>query len=198
MSQVDTSTTLAGSADDAAATLALKAARTQRRNQPQYLVLLGVLALVATSVWTVVNWTNSRGAAERAEAARSQAQRAMEAVAKLEKFAAANQGGANLAVAPANIRSTIESAGSRAGLSTPVGVGSQSTSRAGDDEWNQVRYAYTLRDESLAAMLRWVEIVKQDVPDLEVSAVSIVPEANEWRMTVTYVRFERKAEGSTT
>jgi hypothetical protein len=77
-------------------------------------------------------------------------------------------------------------------------VGSQSTSRTSDEKWNQVRYAYTLRDESLAAMLRWVEIVKQDVPDLEVSAVSIVPEANEWRMTVTYVRFERKAEGSTT
>lgn len=197
MSQVDTSTTLAGSADDAAATLALKAARTQRRNQPQFLVLLGVLALVAASVWTAVKWADSRDAADRAEAARSQAQRAMEAVRKLEAFAAANQGSANLAVAPANIRSTIESAGSRAGLSKPVGVGSQSTSRA-DDEWNQVRYAYTLRDESLAAMLRWVEIVKQDVPDLEVSAVSIVPEANEWRMTVTYVRFERKPEGSTT
>lgn len=198
MSQVDTSSALPGSADDAAATLALTAARTQRRNQPQYLVLLGVLVLVGVSVWSVVKWTASRDAAERADAARVQAERAMEAVAKLQAYAAANQGNANLAVAPANIRSTIESAGSRAGLSKPVGVGSQSTSRTNDDKWNQVRYAYTLRDESLAAMLRWVEIVKQDVPDLEVSAVSIVPEANEWRMTVTYVRFERKAEGSTT
>jgi hypothetical protein len=197
MTQVDTSSENALNADDAAASLALTAARTQRRNQPQFLVLLGVLALVGAAVWTTVKWSASRAAADRADAARSQAQRAMEAVAKLQAYGAASQN-AGPAVAPANIRSTIESAGTRAGLSKAVGVGSQSTSRTGDDKWNQVKYAYTLRDESLAAMLRWVEIVKQDVPDLEVSAMTVVPEANEWRLTVTYVRFERKAEGSAT
>ncbi|HLP86177.1 MAG TPA: hypothetical protein VK157_17625 [Phycisphaerales bacterium] len=197
MSQVDTSASTLPGADDAAAALSLAAARTQRRNQPQYLVLLGVLALVGVGVWTAVKWAGAMEARDTAEAARGQAQKAMEAVAKLQAYAAAAQAGP-ATVAPANIRSTIESAGQRAGLKKPVGVGSQSTQRTSDEKWNQVRYAYTLRDESLAALLNWVEIVKQDIADIEVSAVSIVPEANEWRLTVTFVRFERKAEGSAT
>jgi hypothetical protein len=201
MSQMDTSSSNAmrgaESADDAAAALSLAAARTQRRNQPQILVILGVLVLVGAGVWTFVKWSGASEANEKADTARGQARQAMEAVAKLQAFSAASANTA-AAVAPANIRSTIETAGTRAGLKKAVGVGSQNTTRTSDEKWMQVRYAYTLREESLESLLRWIEIVKQDISDVEVLAVSIVPEASEWRMTVTFVRFERKAEGSAT
>jgi len=59
----------------------------------------------------------------------------------------------------------------------------------------QVFLDYNVADESLPAMLSWIERSMADVPGLELFKIVMSPEQHKWRMKVTFSRWE-KMEGA--
>ena len=76
-----------------------------------------------------------------------------------------------------------------------VPIGSRTVNPDRNIGWNQVRYSYNIKDESLDSLLRWAQFVQDDVPSLEVYSVTLRPEATEWSLTIVFSRWE-KPEGS--
>lgn len=55
----------------------------------------------------------------------------------------------------------------------------------------KVTYRYTMRDPSLENLLAWVEGAEREVPGLEVSSIDLTPGPKDWKLEVTFVRWER-------
>jgi hypothetical protein len=182
---------------DEAGELASAAARAQRRNRPMSLVVLGAIALVVGAIIALTGWSAHRDARSRVDRAKDNAEKMLELGATLKAMqdAEAAAGGPRLVESPTNVLSRIEAAGPRAGLKKPVGVGTRSSIPDRATGWSQTRYAYNVKDESLGSLVGWAEQVTKDLPGVEVSSVSIRPEASEWAMTVVFTRWER-TEGS--
>lgn len=187
----------ASAAQDTISDLAVAAARGERRNKPTLLIALSAILLVAGVVFAVVNlfgYTQARAAAEKAKA---------ESTAILEQTALlralideeANGSGVHASDPSTNVLSTIEAAGSRAGLQKAVPLGNRSVTPDRTLGWNLVRYSYNVKDPSLDALLNWSQLVLEDLPSLEVYSVTLRPEATEWSYTIVYSRWE-KPEGS--
>ena len=54
------------------------------------------------------------------------------------------------------------------------------------------KFDYEVRDESLAALMDWMNRAVAAVEGLEVYSVSIKPEAQAWNLRVTFSRWERE------
>lgn len=184
-------------AQDTVSMLSVAAARGERRNKPTFVVALGVIALVASVAFAGWSWFNFVAARNAAEQAKTESDVMLEQAAQLQAMIddETNGTGPRAVESGTNTMSKIEAAGTRAGLKKPVPVTSRTVNPDRTIGWNQVRYAYNVKDESLDALLRWAQFVQDDVPSLEVYSVTLRPEATEWSLTIVFSRWE-KPEGS--
>lgn len=170
------------------------ASRTERANQPRHLVILGVVALFACLLALLVTWGSYRNAREAMERQRNTARNVVQSAGRLKALqaaAAASGEGPRLADAPANILGTIESAGAEARLRDAVRAPSIRTAPRTSSNTVRSAYAYDVRDPSLSALIDWIERSTQSVPGLEAYAITVNPEAQQWRVRVTFSRWQR-------
>lgn len=183
---------------EATQSLGIAAARTLRRNRPSFLVTLGAIALMLALAYAVLGWVSYSDARKRAQTAERNASDILLAAARLKQLQDNDASGGSRSPEVASggaVLSRIEGAGTRAGLVRPVPVGSTNRQRDRDVGWDKVNISYNVKDPSLEAILKWMELAIEDVQGLEVSQLTLRPEASEWSMTVVYARWE-KPEGS--
>jgi len=183
-------------AEDARFALAAEGARAERRNRPRHLVLMAGLLLSIAIAFLMTSWSAAAAARERAASARSTAEDALLTAARLQRVMQADAGGGGpRASEPASlVLSSVELAGTKAGLRNPVPPPPPpATSRRQGLGTEQLRWTYAVNDESLPALLAWVEQAAADVPGLEVHALTLTPEPqnNRWGLKVTFARWER-------
>jgi hypothetical protein len=174
------------------AELSSVALRQEHQNRPVRLVIVTGLVLVASVIFLLVG-VSKRFAAE-AKLSRDKA-RATEMISLSDrltkvKAAAANREGGGLGVPIEGIRSRIMAAGTEAGLKNQVPLPRKLTPNRGGSDAVQQRIEYEVRDESLDAIVRWIETAVRGTGGLEVYALTLRPEANQWNCKVTFSRWE--------
>ncbi len=178
--------------EDARLEQAAQAARTARRNQPKGLLLIAGVLLAAMLLYVLFAVFARQSAISSMESARERAQEAVRQAGELKALRAVAQTNPGATASATQLRSRIEQAGVDAGLSKVVplpnervetlipGLGSR-----------QYKYDYELTDPNLAALLSWVERSVAAVPGIEVYGISLRPEANHWRLRVTFSRWQK-------
>lgn len=182
--------------EDARIEQAAAAARTARRNQPKGLLLVASLLLVGAIIYVTMGFFAQREAAGELRAARDQAEDTVALAARLRglKAAASNAPTANATVT--TLRTRIEQAGMEAGLTDAVRLPTERPEGVQSSLGSRKRnFEYNISDPSMAAMLSWMQKSVAAVPGLEISSVTITPEANKWRVRVIFSRWE-KVEGA--
>ncbi len=178
--------------EDARLEQAAQAARTARRNQPKGLLLIAGVLLAAMLLYVLFAVFARQSAISSMESARERAQEAVRQAGELKALRAVAQTNPGATASATQLRSRIEQAGVDAGLSKVVplpnervetlipGLGSR-----------QYKYDYELTDPNLAPLLSWVERSVAAVPGIEVYGISLRPEANHWRLRVTFSRWQK-------
>ncbi|HYE63637.1 MAG TPA: hypothetical protein VD997_16720 [Phycisphaerales bacterium] len=178
--------------EDARIEQAAAAARTARRNQPKGLLLLASVLLVGAIIYLTMGFLAQREAAGELRDAREQAQETVAYAARLRalKAAAASAPQANASVS--FLRTRIEQAGMEAGLTEAVRLPRETPENVQQSLGSRKRnFEYTISDPSMGALLSWMQRAVAAVPGLEISSVSITPEANKWRVRVIFSRWEK-------
>jgi hypothetical protein len=177
--------------EDLKAQLGSEALRQESQNRPVKLVFIAGVVLVASTIFLAIGISKRFSADAKLDKARTQATEMLSLADRLDKLKAASQQreGGNLGVPIESIRSRIMSAGTQAGLKSPVQLPRQDKSRGGADAVQQ-RLTYDVHDESLDAIVRWIEAALAGTSGLEVYALSIRPETNQWNCKVTFSRWE--------
>lgn len=171
--------------------VAVAAARQARHNTPTHLVILALILLGVALVCTLVAARSRSAAQDRLDAQKRQAGRVAELVARLNQLAEVERSGVQRWGQPAErVQSKIQQAAAMAGLKSAIPPVNPTKSSPINDA-QRIQFKYDIRDESLPALLKWVELATRDVPGLEVYAVRIRPEANQWDLNVTFSRWER-------
>ncbi len=186
------------SIDDLRSRLAAQASRAEQRNRPRVLIL-GAAVLFAVGAWFAWDGFQRRSdASGQAAAAQRNAEATLAAASRLQGLIASTSGqdGPEPSEPTSGLLSRIEALGPRAGLKSRVPIGSLSTKPERSLGWNQVRATYTIRDESMNAILTWVNMVVGDIPGMEVHTITIRPEAAEWVVIVIFSRWEKAESGS--
>jgi hypothetical protein len=171
--------------------VAVAAARQARRNTPTHLIVIAVVLMGIALICTLVAAGSRAAALSRLDTQKRQAARVAELVARLNQLTDAERAGIQRWGQPAErVQSKIQQAATQAGLKAAIPpVNPTKSSPVGDAQ--RIQFKYDIRDESLPALLKWVEIATRDVPGLEVYSVRIRPEANQWDLNVTFSRWER-------
>jgi hypothetical protein len=181
--------------DDLRTMLAAQASRAEHRNRPRALVLGAIILLLLGAWYAWSGYRASASQADRALSAERQAKETLDAASRLQGLMQKDdRSGVRLGEQTSNLFSRIESLGSRAGLSKPVPIANSTPRNLPTLNLREVKVTYTLQDESLGAILAWANLVTEDVPGMFCHSVTIRPLANEWTVTVVFVRWER-AEG---
>lgn len=161
-------------------------------NRPRTLLVLATLLFLAAGIALIV------ALGERDDAVgqyRAQADRQTRVEGLALQFAAVErqgQTGDAVRYGPIpNLFSLIEEAASAAGLGNKPPI----PDPRADRQSGAVRYLYpyTMTDPSLEALLAWVQEALARVPGLAVSSIEIRPQANNWQLKVTFVRWERSS-----
>jgi hypothetical protein len=185
-----------GPIEDARVEQAAAAARTARQNQPKGLLAMASLLLLAALIYVAMSVVAQQAASDRLKGARSEAEEAVQLAGKLKALKVAASANPTTTATVSSLRTRIEQAGLEAGLSknvplpqerkdtVQVSLGSRKT-----------HFEYTVADPSLPALLTWMQKAVAAVPGLEITSVSVVPEANNWRLRVIFSRWE-KVEGT--
>lgn len=179
--------------------LAFAAARAERANQPRHLLWLAVLGLaVALLVLSFAARARSRALA-KLDTERATAQRIVDSAARLRALEGmeTDASGSRAAQPETFLNSRIQGAGVTAGLRDRVALPKTRprANRPPGMDSEQIKLEFEHRDPSLEALLRWMRQATQDVPGLEVYSLVIEPEAQAWKIKVTFSRWQR-AEGT--
>jgi hypothetical protein len=186
--------------------LALAAARTQRRNQPRAWLVIGVVAVMATFVYAAMGLRARAAASETLSAVQSDDAKIRTALAKLKALqdagGASGQGARTDHSSSEHALSTIIALAREAGLENPLGATTPNTSEPGRAQgWSQTTYLYTVKDPSIDAILRWMELVQQRLPAMGINKLTVRPEPTVWSVTVEFARWTKpeqtKPAGST-
>lgn len=169
--------------------LTASAQASERRNRPLGLIVLGgslsFIALVALLIAVFSVLAARRERARHLDILRT----TQELAGELEALAQVERTRGNDPFAPDfAIRSTIENAAVRAGLPKPA---LPNESLSGKGAIKQVLLAYTMRDNDIARILTWIRDV-QGLPGVGVNRIQIVPQGNQWVVSVTFSRWERR------
>ena len=94
----------------------------------------------------------------------------------------------------ADLLSQLEGLATRAGLKEKPNPPRQNPqTRSGV---TVTEYYYTnVKDASLKPLLEWLRLATAQIPGLEVYGLNLRPDPNNWNMTVTFRRWERKGGG---
>ncbi len=179
--------------DDARLVMTSAAARAERANQPRHLVLLGVAVLAGALLMLALAWRSYGAARGNLDEQRAQASRVVESAARLRALRQAREqdDGPRTGVASQQVLTRIEQLGRDAGLRDRLVPPRTSSRREPGANAVRTTWDYDVRDPSLAAVMDWCTRVPEQMPDLEVYAVRVRPEAQAWFVTVTFRRWER-------
>ena len=164
--------------EEARLNLASVAARAERHNQPRGLVYGASVLLLAALIFVGVAFEGSAGALKDLKTQRDQAQSVIKQAGELKALHEAAANGADVFQSAPQVLSRIQQAALDVGLKGRVPIPSQSVGRATVYKSQQRRFDYPeVKDESLPALLRWMDKAVADVPGLEVYAVTLKPDA---------------------
>lgn len=172
--------------------LASRAESQMRRNHPSHLVVLGVMALVASLIVLALAWRTDaqehkklRNRVFQLESIKGE----LATIERLEQQAATTTRNAEFDPIP-NMRSRLETIAASVGLDSLQGVLPKTSS---NNLSNAVKnnYTYTVRDQSLENILAWVQSSVDQVPGLQVSSIDIKPTNTTWTVQITLYRYER-------
>lgn len=183
--------------DDLRGALAAQASRAEQRNRPRALVIGAVIVLAIGAWFAWAGWQRNTDAARDARAAQQNAEKTLDAAGRLRAMMADDgHGGVQAHVPMTSLLSRIEALGIRAGLKARVPIGTTNVKRENLLRWNQVKTSYIIKDESMNAVLSWVNMVVAEVPGMEVHSITVRPDATEWVVTVIFSRWEKPEGGS--
>jgi hypothetical protein len=178
--------------EDARLEQAAQAARTARRNQPRGLLVASGVLLLAMALYVLFALASRNSAAEAMESAKARAEEAVRYAGELKALRAMAQTNPGATASATQLRSRLEQAGVESGLSKVVPLPNERTETLIPGLGSrQYKYDYELTDPNLAALLAWVERAVEVVPGLEVYGISLRPEANHWRLRVTFSRWQK-------
>ncbi len=163
----------------------------EHRNQPKGWLVLATLLFLVAGIALMVTLS-------KREHALKEYRKQIDRLAKVENvkpqfdvIARQQQAGLPDAYAPIpNILTRIELAATTARLNDalPPPTPTSKTAASGAIER---QYKYVVNDPSLEHLLDWIDRAQESVPGLKVSALQLTPQANTWKIEVTFVRWER-------
>lgn len=172
--------------------LAFAAARAERRNRPAHWLALATLLFAAALISLAWSGWNIRAAEKRLSDQRSIAAQTAELAGQItrlrERAAGAAGAGENQPIS--QIRSRLQQIGAEAGVTGTIPVPIDETERFGTSVRRKFRFA-NVQDDSLPALLSWLDRAVDELPGVEVYSVTIRPQANQWQVSVTFARWER-------
>lgn len=189
MNQTDLTT------DERRAMMAARAARTERANRPIHLVALaGVLLIVAAGA-LLLAWGRLNSAKARLENASSQRQRFIELGTRWREVAARTPSdqGPKASDSITTLGSRIQAQASHAGMVNSPGVPStRDAARTGQPTKRVITSFTNVKDPELSSLLRWIDLAVEEVPGLELYALTLKVEGDQWNLSsVQFSRWER-------
>lgn len=172
--------------------LAAGASRAERQNRPRYLIAMALLLLAVAAIYLVSSVAAWRSASKEYTAQRRNAEHAVERSARFRDLEEQARRARPVAVSSGqDARELIVNAGPKAGLKNSVPVPRKVGDRAGPGGVAVQKYISNgVQDESLEALVRWMETAGRDVPGLEVYTLKVKPVANAWSVDVTFAKRE--------
>ncbi len=167
----------------------------ERTNSPKHLVILGLFIVIASLIILIFAWRIKAGAIESYSQRANELTRIHQLITNIETLESAQN------VNPlqdenqpiSDILSQFKRYATQAKIASDIGLpGNNKTSRV-QPMLNSTRiiYPYSVRDPSLVSLLDWVQISTEQIPGLGVQGITIKPEAKNWSLKVTFVRYER-------
>lgn len=182
--------------DDDRAELVQAAAQAERSARPVHLLVLASMLLVAGLGALMVTWSRVEKAERSLKFQQNMAEEMRLQVAllnRLKEDTAARGPAAGDELA--QIRSVIAQAATTAGIKNANNLLPESDRadppRPGANSV-QRKFRYRVQDVNLPALFEWMKISTQQVAGLEVYAVKLTPRPNDWELSVTFSRWERK------
>ena len=191
-------TTSAIDLDQARGDVAVAASRNERRNRPTHLVVIAI-ALAAAAAIALLMMVRQRNSARSLLANEQRVgESAVELVAQLREIKAAEEstsiryGGPESDLTP----SKFSNAGAAAGLKQPPRLPDRQFQDRDMGGVHRTKWTYSVKDESMPNLMKWVQLAVRDIPGLEVYSISLKPEATQWSLKVTFSRWERSGTES--
>lgn len=175
--------------------LAGRANAVERRNRPRGLVVLGVAVMLIGVVSVGVGYMRDRGA--RSDLARQEDQLGelvgLDATLTTLHNDQEGRGRSDKLDPVPNLLTQLEELAIDAGLGKPPTPQRRSDREREDARLQRIKISYSqLRHADPAVLLGWVNDALDLIPGLEVFSISVRPGTNDWTMSVTYSRWERK------
>lgn len=171
--------------------LASLASRDERRNRPSHWLLIATVLFFASLL--ALGWAGlSRARAEKSLAdQRFIANATAELCGQIETLRKRSADEGDRANQPiTQIRSRLQAIGAEAGIKGKIPLPVDSPEIRGNAKRMRFRFD-NVQDESLPALLAWLDMAVKELPGVEVNTVTIRPLANTWQMNVTFARWER-------
>lgn len=165
------------SREEARMELSMAASAAERANQPRWIVVLGVLLLVAACVFTLWTWSQRSTALAQAERERLKTKRIVDIRNQLEIESAKLAARATLP--DPRTGQYIEQLASSAGISTPPTVADQLLGGASVGGMVQRKYTARLNSEDPLNVLNWLASTQTSplTPGLEITRLVLRPGA---------------------
>jgi hypothetical protein len=172
------------------------AAADARRNTPAGLLFLAFALLAVAILAVVVSWGARARAVAEVDARIAQATLITEKAAKIK---AINERLKSVADSRANdpmpgIPLKLQQACPSERLQGVLTNNPARESSGGVDGGNvPKRFQYNnLQHDSMAEIMAWIEAARREIPGLEIDRLSFKPQANQWNISITFIRWERK------
>jgi hypothetical protein len=177
--------------------LAAFAARTAQANQPRHLVILAGVIALAGLVTLISAWTGYAAAKAELRKERATADHVVRLAGDLRTLIEDEaRAGPTPAEGGQRVLTRIEQASVEAGLTSPARAPLRTASnRIPNTNVVRVTRDYEVRDPDLGKIIAWIKRSTSQVPGLEVSAIVLKPEPQQWYARITFTRLER-AEGT--
>jgi len=189
-----TSAPNARTADDARFQMTMAAAGAERRNRPRWLPALALAALLLALIAMLASIGRRASAAAELRAAREHRARIGALVAELEQLQEtptdpmAAQEGADIH----DLLSKIENYATEAGLKEKPRIpNTREEDKSDEGEYRVYTYA-DVRDNSIEALLKWIQMVDERVPGMQISTLILKPDGQGWKANVSFRRWVRK------
>lgn len=170
------------------------ATRAERHNRPTYLLVIAAVLMVICLIALGSSLWSRAGAAGELARQREAGERLAQAIGRLKDLRGAQSSGAVKGNEPVEgIRTRLQAAAARAGLADAQRVMPTRTMPTSKGPGVQrMHFDFeSVHDEKLEPLLQWLRNATEDIPGLEVYAVTLRPDAGGWMMKVTFTRWER-------
>jgi len=159
----------------------------ERRNRPRHFVLLGGVVFLIALIVVIFAWTKQG----RASADLSKRERDLATLVNLtSEWIALSETEASTEDEDRRIpESRVRELASRAGMAKQPPLAKRNIDNYKDAR--RARYRYDVSDESLGALMTWVDLVLSEFGGAWVHEIELKPSGNTWQLQVVFARWER-------